>query len=95
MALDVETGETKWRFKIAQATLGGGVMATGGGVVFASAADGNLIALDSRTGKLLWRFQTGGRIAASPMSYSVDGKQYIAVSAGNVLYSFALPDAPK
>jgi alcohol dehydrogenase (cytochrome c) len=95
MALDVETGEAKWRYKIAQASLGGGVMATGGGVVFASAADGNLIALDSRTGKLLWRFQTGGRIAASPMSYSVDGKQYVAVSAGNVLYSFALPDAPK
>ena len=95
MALDVETGEAKWRYKIAQASLGGGVMATGGGTVFASAADGNLIALDSRTGKLLWRFQTGGRIAASPMSYSVDGKQYVAVSAGNVLYSFALPDAPK
>ena len=95
MALDVETGEAKWRYKIAQASLGGGVMATGGGVVFASAADGNLIALDSRTGKLLWRFQTGGRIAASPMSYSVDGKQYVAVSAGNVLYSFALPDSPK
>jgi PQQ-dependent dehydrogenase (methanol/ethanol family) len=95
MALDVETGEAKWRYKIAQASLGGGVLATGGGVVFASAADGNLIALDSRTGALLWRFQTGGRIAASPMSYSVDGKQYVAVSAGNVLYSFALSDAPK
>jgi len=95
MALDVETGEAKWRYKIAQASLGGGVMATGGGVVFASAADGNLIALDSHSGKLLWRFQTGGRIAASPMSYSVDGKQYVAVSAGNVLYSFALPDSPK
>ncbi len=95
MALDVETGEAKWRYKIAQASLGGGVMATGGGVVFASAADGNLIALDAKTGKLLWRFQTGGRIAASPMSYSVDGKQYVAVSAGNVLYSFALPDSPK
>ncbi len=95
MAIDVETGEAKWRYKIAAASLGGGVMATGGGVVFASAADGNLIALDSRSGKELWRFQTGGRIAASPMSYSVGGKQYVAVSAGNVLYSFALPDAAK
>jgi alcohol dehydrogenase (cytochrome c) len=95
MAIDVETGEAKWRYKISQASLGGGVMATGGGVVFASAADGNLIALDSHTGKELWRFQTGGRIAASPMSYSVDGRQYVAVSAGNVLYNFALPDATK
>ena len=58
-------------------------------------ADGNLIALDSKTGTLLWRFQTGGRIGASPMTYSVDGKQFVAVSAGNVLYSFALPDSTK
>ncbi|MGD0435093.1 MAG: PQQ-binding-like beta-propeller repeat protein, partial [Bryobacteraceae bacterium] len=91
MALDTETGEVKWRYRIAQGSLGGGVLATAGGVVFAAAGDGNLIALDSRTGTLLWRFQTGGgRIAASPMSYSVDGKQYVALSAGNVLYSFAL-----
>lgn len=95
MALDPETGDVKWRYKLAQTSLGGGVLATGGGVVFAGAADGNLVALESRTGKLLWRFQTGGRIAASPMSYSVDGKQYVAISAGNVLYSFALADASK
>ena len=92
MALDSETGEAKWRYKITQATLGGGVLATGGGVLFAAAGDGNLMALDSKTGAPLWRFQTGARIGASPMSYSVDGKQFIAISAGNVLYSFALPE---
>jgi len=90
MALDSETGEVQWRYKISQATLGGGVLATGGGVVFAAAGDGNLMALDSKTGAPLWRFQTGARIGASPMSYSVDGKQFVAISAGNVLYSFAL-----
>ncbi len=82
MALDTETGAIQWRSKIAQASLGGGVLATGGGVVFAAAADGNLIALDSKTGNPLWRFQTEAKIGASPMSYSVDGKQYIAISAG-------------
>jgi PQQ-dependent dehydrogenase (methanol/ethanol family) len=92
MALDPETGDVKWRYKISQATLGGGVLATGGGLVFAAAGDGNLIALDSKTGTLKWRFQTGARIGASPMTYSVDGKQFVAVSAGNVLYSFALPE---
>ena len=52
-----------------------------------------MIALDSKTGALLWHFQTGGRIEASPISYSVDGKQFVAISAGND--SFALPDSPK
>jgi PQQ-dependent dehydrogenase (methanol/ethanol family) len=95
MALDSETGDVKWRYKISQASLGGGVLATGGGVLFAGAGDGNLIALDSKTGAFLWRFQTGSRIGASPMSYSVDGKQFVAISAGSVLYSFALPDSKK
>jgi len=92
MAVDPETGEVKWRYKIAQASLGAGVLATGGGLVFAAGADGNLIALNSRTGAPLWHYQTGARIGASPMSYAVDGKQFVAISAGNVLYSFALPE---
>jgi PQQ-dependent dehydrogenase (methanol/ethanol family) len=91
MAIDPETGTVKWRYRIAQATLGGGVLATGGGLVFAATGDGNLIALNSKTGSPLWHFQTGARIGASPMSYSVDGHQFVAISAGSVLYSFALP----
>jgi alcohol dehydrogenase (cytochrome c) len=69
-----------------------GVLATGSGVVFVATAEGNLIALDGKPGESLWHFQTGAEIASSPMSYSVDGKQFVAVSAGNVLYSFALPE---
>ena len=92
MAIDIETGEVKWRYPISRTSLGGGVLATGGGLVFAGAGDGNVIALDSKTGTLKWRFQTGGRIGASPMSYAVDGKQFVAISAGSVLYSFALPE---
>ena len=52
----------------------------------------SVVALDAKTGKHLWRFQTGASMAASPMSYAVGGRQFIAVSAGNVLYSFALPE---
>jgi alcohol dehydrogenase (cytochrome c) len=58
--------------------------------VFASGADGNLIALESTSGKFLWQYQTGERIKSSPISYAVDGKQYIALSSGSVLFSFAL-----
>jgi alcohol dehydrogenase (cytochrome c) len=60
--------------------------------VFAATADGDLIALDSKSGKALWHFQTGATINSSAMSYAVGGKQFVAIAAGNVLYSFALPD---
>ncbi len=69
-----------------------GVLATAGGVLFASSRDGNIIALDAKTGKHLWHYQTGGNHAASPISYAIDGRQYVALTAGNVLYSFALPE---
>lgn len=91
-ALDTATGERKWEYKISQGSLAAGVMASASGLLFAGTREGNLIALESATGKLLWRFQTGGTIASAPISYAVDGKQFIALAAGGVLYSFALPD---
>lgn len=90
-AINPVSGKTEWDFPLQQGSLSNGVLATAGGVLFAASPEGNLIALDAKSGKLLWRFQTGAGMAASPMSYSVDGRQYVAVSAGNVLYSFALP----
>ena len=91
-AIDPETGEAKWEYRITLGSLAAGVLATAGNLVFAATAEGNLIALNARTGTPLWRFQTGRAITASPMSYAVDGKQFIAVSAAGVLYSFALPE---
>jgi PQQ-dependent dehydrogenase (methanol/ethanol family) len=89
-AIDPETGKTVWQFPIFQGSLNNGVMATAGNVLFASSPDGNLFALDSKTGKYLWHFQTNSRHSAAPMSYSVDGKQYVALSAGNVVIAFSL-----
>jgi alcohol dehydrogenase (cytochrome c) len=91
MALDVLSGRKLWTFPLTRGSLSAGVLATRGDVVFAASAEGNLIALDARSGTTLWHFQTGGQIMASPMSYSVDGTQFIAITAGNTLYSFALP----
>ena len=90
-AIDPQTGAIKWNFDLHQGSVGAGVLATAGGVVFAAAKDGNLIALDARTGAALWHYQTGGEINASPMSYSVDGKQYVAIATDSVLFTFALP----
>jgi alcohol dehydrogenase (cytochrome c) len=91
-ALDPETGKTMWDFKIFQGSLTTGVLATAGDVVFAAVRDGNVVALDARSGEHLWHFQTGANLAASPMSYAVDGRQYVAVAAGNVIYAFAAGD---
>lgn len=91
-AIDPETGRTVWSFPLTQGSLTAGVLATAGGVVFAASRDGFLFALDARTGAPLWKFQTGAAIDASPISYAVAGRQFVAVSAGNVVYSFALPD---
>ena len=93
-ALDSTTGKTLWTFPLVRPSLQAGVLGTRGGVLFAASAEGNLIALDMSSGKPLWRFQTGAAITASPMSYAVDGRQYVAIAAGNTLYSFALPDKP-
>jgi PQQ-dependent dehydrogenase (methanol/ethanol family) len=91
-ALDPETGRAVWDFKIFQGSLTNGLIATAGNVVFASIRDGNMAALDAKTGKPLWHFQTGAAMAASPISYSVDGRQFVAVAAGNFVYGFALPE---
>ncbi|MBI1762043.1 MAG: PQQ-dependent dehydrogenase, methanol/ethanol family [Acidobacteria bacterium] len=91
-ALDTTTGAQQWEYKVSQGSLAAGVLATAGEVLFAASREGNLIALAAKTGKPLWRFQTGGTIASAPISYAVDGKQFIALAAGGVLYSFALPE---
>ena len=61
-------------------------------LVFTGGREGHFHALDARSGALLWRASLGGQIASGPMTYAVDGKQYVAVAAGNALYSFALDD---
>jgi alcohol dehydrogenase (cytochrome c) len=91
-ALDPETGRTMWDFKLFQGSLTNGVLATAGGVLFTASRDGNFIALDARTGGHLWHFQTGGTMAASPMSFAVDGTQYVAIASGDAIYCFALPE---
>jgi PQQ-dependent dehydrogenase (methanol/ethanol family) len=92
LAIDTTTGDVKWKFPIVRGSFGAGVLSTAGGIVFAGTGDGDLIALDAKSGKALWHFQSGATINSSAMSYAVGGKQFVAISAGNVLYSFALAD---
>ena len=89
-ALDPATGKVKWEFKHPSPTWAG-VLTTAGGLVFTGDAEGNFIALGAASGKVLWHFQCGASVYASPMTYSVDGKQYVAVAAGSALFTFVLP----
>lgn len=58
--------------------------------MFASSNDGNLIALESRTGRYLWHYYTGANIIASPMAYAVGGKQYVAIASQSAIFVFGL-----
>ena len=89
-AIDTLTGKIRWKYPLLRRSFAIGVLATRSGLVVSATGEGNVIALDSATGKALWHYMAGGNIADGPMSYSVDGRQYIAIGAGNVLYAFAL-----
>lgn len=92
IAYDVESGEFAWRYpQVGGGWSSGGVMTTAGGVVFFGDETQSFEAVDARTGEPLWHFVTGQGIHASPMSYEVNGKQYVAIAAGNDLFTFALP----
>ena len=64
-----------------------------GGLVFSGSNEGNFYALDAKSGKPLWQFQTGGVIRSGPMSFLANGKQYVAVAGGHALFVFALDGA--
>jgi len=80
-AVDYNTGKIRWKVKTQQPMIGG-IMATAGGVVYTGEGNGLFKGYDSATGNLLWKFQAGAGVNAPPVSYTVDGKQYIAVAAG-------------
>jgi alcohol dehydrogenase (cytochrome c) len=101
-ALDPQTGDRKWEYKLNEgndlATFQGwqtsmgaaGVLTTASDVLFTGGREGHLVALDARNGSLLWKTALGGPLIMNPITYSVAGKQYVAVNAGNSLFVFGL-----
>ena len=90
-AIDIRTGRIAWELpQPGPAHSWGGTLATASGLVIAGEEGGALIAVDARTGELLWSFQTNQTWRASPMTYMFDGKQHIAVAAGANVIAFAL-----
>jgi alcohol dehydrogenase (cytochrome c) len=90
-ALDPRTGEKRWDFKMVNYTESG-VLSTAGDLVFGGGMEGNFVALDAKTGELLWHVNLGGPNASGPISYAVNGKQYIVGTGQGSMFVFALPD---
>ncbi len=88
-AIDPKTGEKKWEFKMADVTEAG-ILTTATDVLFTGGHEGYFFALDARDGKLLWKAPLGGEVRSGPMTYMVNGRQYIGVDAGNSLFVWAL-----
>ncbi len=89
VALDPRTGERRWQYEQYDVT-DSGMMTTATDLLFTGGREGYFHAIDARTGKLLWRASLGGQIVNAPISYEVDGVQYIATISGNNLVAFAL-----
>jgi alcohol dehydrogenase (cytochrome c) len=87
-AIDVLTGERRWEFPYTNQSWAG-VLSTASGLVFAGTS-GNVIAFDAKSGKNLWRFQTGSALYASPITYMLDDRQYVLMASGTTLTAFAL-----
>ena len=80
-AVNLDTGKVVWKARTDQPMIGG-VLATAGNLVFAGEGNGWFKAYDAKTGKVLWQYQCGAGVNAPPTSYTINGKQYIAVAAG-------------
>lgn len=92
-AIDSETGKIAWQHKTEQ-PLVGGVLSTAGGLLFCGEGNGRFTAYASESGKALWHYQSEYGVNAPPITYQVDGEQYIAVvSGGNSLFGFKQGDS--
>ncbi|HCP02005.1 MAG TPA: PQQ-dependent dehydrogenase, methanol/ethanol family [Pseudomonas sp.] len=80
-AMDPKTGEEIWRYQN-EAPLWGGVLSTKGNLVFTGNPEGYLMAFDSRNGEKLWQFNTGSGVIGSPITWEMDGEQYVSVMSG-------------
>ena len=103
-AISVETGETSWLYETRAGTMS--LVTTGGGLVFGGDSNGRFRAFDHETGEVLWEINLGSAVSGYPITYAVDGRQYVAVntgagsinltpelrpSTGSNLFVFALP----
>jgi alcohol dehydrogenase (cytochrome c) len=90
-AIDYQTGKVRWTHELGQGTPTAGVLTTASGLTFTGDVRGNVLALETSTGKTLWHAGSGARMSTSPISYELGGRQYLLTSSGGVVFAWALP----
>jgi alcohol dehydrogenase (cytochrome c) len=95
-ALNLETGAIAWEIpQVGPVERNySGVLATAGGVVFYGESSGGFAAVDAKSGVTLWHFEAGSVWKASPMTYTIEGRQFVAIASGANILCFALPENP-
>ena len=91
IAMDPRTGEARWKYEQFDVS-DGGMLTTASDLLFTGGREGHFHALDAETGELLWRASLGGQIVMAPITYMVDGRQYVSVISGHTLVTFGLRD---
>ncbi len=91
-AIDYQTGKSRWVHPLGGGWDWAGVLSTDGGLVFTGDVHGNVLGLDAGTGKTLWHTFAGGQAEGPPITYELDGRQYLLVGAHGVMFAFALPE---
>ncbi len=91
-AIDIRTGNLRWEYPmVGDADSWAGTLSTAGGLVFFGDDSGYLVAVDAETGRALWHFNTGAtRLSASPMTFAINGQQFITLAAGTNIVTFRL-----
>ena len=90
-AIDYQTGKIRWSHEVGHGGSGAGVLTTDAGVTFTGDAYGNVLAFNTSNGKTLWHAGMGAPMQSSPITYELDGRQYVMTSSGGVLFAWALP----
>ena len=90
-AIDYQTGKIRWTHELGTGTPTAGILTTASGLLFTGDLKENVLVLETSTGKTLWHAGLGARISTSPISYELGGRQYVLLSAGGVLFAWALP----
>jgi acido-empty-quinoprotein group A len=92
-ALDYHTGKVVWNHELGLDESFSGILTTAGHLLFTGDTSDNVLALDPATGKTLWHLNAGGSLFSSPMTYELDGRQYLLLAVQDALYALALPES--
>lgn len=95
VAIDYRTGKVRWTRNEEEGAAHPGILTTAGHLLVTGDVSGNLLALDPESGRTLWHIYAGGLLNSSPMTYELDGRQYILTGVDGVMYAWALPAHPK